>query len=308
MKRAALWLTAFVVVLVLPLSLIGALLASAGETIAPSDKALEEIPAEFLDLYRAAAATCEGLQWTVLAAIHKVETNFGTGAATSSAGAHGPMQFMPPTWRTYGVDANHDGRRDVKDVVDAVFGAANLLCANGAGDPSRLADALWNYNRSDEYVARVLTLATSYGVIDIGGVPAVVSASSLLENPRIILSANARADLETGVVDPLLLALLEMISRRHTLAISVFKSGHAIRTRSGSVSNHFYGRAVDIYAVDGVGVSATNPAARRALLLISALPGELRPTELGHPFGDLKLSGGFTDADHGGHLHIAFDR
>lgn len=80
----------------------GALIAIAGEDVAPSDKALEEIPVDLLPIYQSAASTCDGLDWTVLAAIHKVETSFGLGRATSSKGAQGPMQFMPSTWAAYG--------------------------------------------------------------------------------------------------------------------------------------------------------------------------------------------------------------
>jgi len=217
------------------------------------------------------------------------------------------MQFMPATWRAYGVDGDQDGHADVNNVVDAVFGATNLLCANGAGDPARLPDALWNYNHSDEYVARVLALATSYGIVKISGVATSASPSDVLNNPRIVLSANARADLEAGIVDSRLVAVLEAVARRHALAISVFKSGHSIRTRSGSISNHFYGRAVDIYAVDGIVVSLSNNSARSVLLLILSLPASLRPTEIGHPFGDVEVQGGFSDADHEGHLHLAYD-
>ena len=305
MKRALAASTAFVVLLVLPLSLVGVVFA--GEDLVPSAKALEEIPAELLGLYRTASASCEGLDWTVLAAIHNVETNFGTGPAISSAGAQGPMQFMPATWRAYGVDGDQDGSRDVNNVVDAVFGATNLLCANGAGDPARLPDALWNYNHSDEYVAQVLALATSYGIVTISSVGTSASPSDVLNNPRIVLSVNARADLEAGIVDPRLVAVLETVARRHALAISVFKSGHSIRTRSGSISNHFYGRAVDIYAVDGVSVSSSNHGARQVVMTLNALPVKLRPTELGHPFPELSGTIGFSDADHVGHLHVGFD-
>lgn len=112
----------------------------------------DEIPHELIGIYEAAAATCEGLDWTVLAAIHKVETGFGTGRATSSAGAQGPMQFMPSTFESYGVDGDGDHVARINDVEDAIFSAANLLCANGAGDPARLATAIWNYNHSQKYV------------------------------------------------------------------------------------------------------------------------------------------------------------
>jgi soluble lytic murein transglycosylase-like protein len=106
-----------------------------------------------------AAATCPGLPPEVLVAIAQVESSLGLQTWTSSAGAVGPMQFLPATWRAYGADGDGDGSIDIMNTSDAVHGAARLLCANGGGDPDRLASALWNYNHSDEYVRRVLTLA-----------------------------------------------------------------------------------------------------------------------------------------------------
>jgi hypothetical protein len=106
-----------------------------------------------------AAATCPGLPPDVLVAIAQVESSLGLQTWTSSAGAVGPMQFLPATWRAYGADGDRDGSVDVMNSVDAVHGAARLLCANGGGDPARLASALWNYNHSHDYVHRVLTLA-----------------------------------------------------------------------------------------------------------------------------------------------------
>ena len=126
----------------------------------------------------------------------------------------------------------------INDVEDAIFSAANLLCANGAGDPARLAAAIWNYNHSDTYVAEVLSLAATYGVLTFGGADVSASPADLLRNPQITLTANARADVEAGVVDARLLALLQAISVRHTIGISVFKTGHSKYTRSGNVSLH----------------------------------------------------------------------
>ena len=106
-----------------------------------------------------AAATCPGLPAEVLVAIAQVESSLGLQTWTSSAGAVGPMQFLPATWGAYGADGDGDGSIDVMNSADAVHGAARLLCANGGGDPERLASALWNYNHSDDYVRRVLTVA-----------------------------------------------------------------------------------------------------------------------------------------------------
>jgi len=64
------------------------------------------------------------------------------------------MQFLPATWAAYGTDGNGDGAVDVMNPLDARHGAAQLLCASGA-QPDRLRSALWNYNRSPQYLDRV---------------------------------------------------------------------------------------------------------------------------------------------------------
>jgi hypothetical protein len=98
---------------------------------------------------------------SILAAINKVETDFGTNLKVSSAGAQGWMQFMPSTWETYGVDANGDGRTDPNDPWDAIFAAANYLHASGA--PGDWHGAILSYNHAEWYVAEVLTDAERYG-------------------------------------------------------------------------------------------------------------------------------------------------
>jgi hypothetical protein len=104
-----------------------------------------------LAAYQAAEAKL-GVPWEYLAAIHLVETRLGRIRGTSSAGAQGPMQFLPSTWRRYGRGG------DIQATGDAILAAARLLRANGA--PTDMAAALYAYNPSRRYVRAVRAYAS----------------------------------------------------------------------------------------------------------------------------------------------------
>lgn len=112
-----------------------------------------------LQPYARQAAACPGLDPVLLVAIHDVETQRDAEGATSSAGAVGPMQFLPSTWAAYGRDGDGDGTVTPWDIDDALAGATNLLCADGAADPAQQASAIWNYNHSWDYVQAVIDRA-----------------------------------------------------------------------------------------------------------------------------------------------------
>ncbi len=121
------------------------------------------LPASLRALYmKGASAECPGLPWNVLAGIGQVETDHGQNKNVSSAGAMGPMQFMPATWAVYGVDGDGDGVANILDQADAIFSAAHYLCANGGGSSSGLYSAIFAYNHSDYYVNTVLGVAAQY--------------------------------------------------------------------------------------------------------------------------------------------------
>ena len=111
-------------------------------------------------IWQAAGATY-GIPWPVLAAINKVETDFGANLGPSSAGAIGWMQFMPSTWARWGIDANGDGVADPNNPTDAIFSAARYLV--GCGGQFDIARAVYCYNHSNSYVSEVLGLAAMYG-------------------------------------------------------------------------------------------------------------------------------------------------
>lgn len=164
---------------------------------APSPLAQTEIPADLVPVYMAAASTCRGLPWQVLAAVGWVESRHAGGRADPVTGtvappiagpalngsrgvraipdasqpdgwarAQGPMQFLSTTWErwaTLAPDRPPDAQPDVNNAWDAIYSAARYLC----GGRDELADvkaALRRYNRSDAYVADVMTKAEAYGL------------------------------------------------------------------------------------------------------------------------------------------------
>jgi hypothetical protein len=122
-------------------------------------------PTTYLELYKASAARyCAGLSWTVLAAIGEVESGDGANVGPSSAGALGPMQFLPSTWKTWGIDGFGDtGTPNVMNPYDAIPSAAEYLCAAGASQGGQsLYNAIYAYNHASWYVDEVLAIAREY--------------------------------------------------------------------------------------------------------------------------------------------------
>jgi hypothetical protein len=143
------------------------------------------IPPFLLPIYQA-AGTAYGIPWQVLAAINEVETDYGRDLSVSSAGAEGWMQFLPPEWAQYGVDANGDGFKDPYNPADAIFAAARYLKA--AGGDSDIRSAIYSYNHSQAYVDSVLLRAKLLG----GTPPDLLSSITGLTEARFPVHAPSR--------------------------------------------------------------------------------------------------------------------
>ena len=118
-------------------------------------------PADFNTIYARAGAAFD-VSPALLKAIHTVETGAsGSTMRANPSGATGPMQFLPSTFRRHGVDGNGDGIKDISNVEDAIFSAANYLRACGYPDIKK---ALWGYNPSTRYYNKVMKLAQSFGL------------------------------------------------------------------------------------------------------------------------------------------------
>ncbi|WP_306472634.1 bifunctional lytic transglycosylase/C40 family peptidase [Priestia megaterium] len=149
-----------------------------------------QIPKEYIPIYKAAGEKYN-IPWTLIAAIHRVETNFGQDLNTSSVGAIGHTQFMVKTWvgwsfpggtrlgdasipketlmspaaiskyGGFGVDGDGDGKADPYNVTDAMYSTANYLAANG-GASGNYQKAVFAYNHASWYVSRVMGFMKEY--------------------------------------------------------------------------------------------------------------------------------------------------
>jgi cell wall-associated NlpC family hydrolase len=193
---------------------------------------IASIPPLAFDAYqRASQAT--GVDWTYIAAIGSVESNHGRGEYLvngdtaqkiigpildgSGAGGNitpifdtdngewdgntrydaavGPMQFLPGTWKGYASDGNLDGNTNAHNMFDAALGTGKYLKAWGA--PENMDKAIFGYNRSDSYVAKVKSIAATYaaeaGGNDVGLPVAPNPLSTPISNPTTTGTATPNA-------------------------------------------------------------------------------------------------------------------
>src|SRR5213078_144073 len=143
------------------------------------------IPPFLLPIYQAAGIEY-GVRWEVLAAINEIETDYGRNLNVSTAGAIGWMQFLPSTWKRWGVDANGDHKKDPYNPADAIFAAARYLTA--AGGHSHIRQAIFAYNHAGWYVDSVMLRAKL-----IAGVPEpLIGSLTGLTEGRFPVAGRAR--------------------------------------------------------------------------------------------------------------------
>jgi hypothetical protein len=171
----------------------------------------DQPPPFLIPIYKAAARRYH-LPWKILAAINSIETKYGRNLNVSFAGAIGWMQFMPATWRAYGVAADGRGKPNPYDPRDAIFSAARYLAANGARHDLRR--AIYAYNHAHWYVEAVLLKAR-----EISGI-AVTSGELARLLPNGLVAAPAAAP---SAVKAIIAAGNEIVGKPY-----VYGGGHGV--------------------------------------------------------------------------------
>jgi hypothetical protein len=258
------------------------------------------VPAALVPLFEQAASRYQlgpdGA--SILAGLTEVESGFGRNMGPSSAGAIGWTQFMPDTWRRFGVDADGDGRADPMTADDAITSAARYLSYLGA--PADWHRALLGYNHAEWYVTEVLqhahALAGAVSDVDalagcstVAPQPDTGAGSRVFGGGRIVpIPGQAGESADERIVPDILL----LQQRFHfTITAAYAPSGHA------EGGEHPLGLAVDL--VPGPGSTWDD---------IDALAHWAEP-EQNHPRSPFRWVGYDGDAGHGrgNHLHLSWE-
>ena len=280
-------------------------------TCTPAEGRPNRVPEEYLAAFEDAAGRYDlgrrGV-WA-LAAVARLESNFGKSMTKQQLRTYGPLGLDATEWQRYAVDGDEDGRIRHASPGDSAATLARLIWARDG-----LRAGVFSHNQASWYVEEVMEEAdrmageckvtsTTWEI----ALPKVTSTAINWDN-LILLNPTQMGDLQGGLVDPRVVGLIAMITQEHTLTISSLRTDHSMLTTSGNVSNHYYGRALDIAAVDGVpctDVSADSPCSVLGRTLTLLAP-EDRPDELIYCF-DLDGAGpAFAAADHCDHIHAGF--
>jgi len=281
---------------------------------APADDSRVQIPHDYMEAFQDAAGRYDlgpsGV-WA-LAAVARVESNFGRGMSARELDSRGPLAITADNWRRYAVDGDADGRVKRSSPADSAATLARMIWA--AGD---VRAGLFQHNHAEWYVEAVVADAdamkgtcqqktVAYSIALPGPTNAPINWRNVELSNQLEM-----VDIQSGAIDPRIVNLIGAISQQHTITISALRSDHSKYASSGNVSNHYYGRAMDIAAIDGVACTNVSPDGPCGTLArqLGALPPGQEPTELIYcwdPDGPANPNG-FAQADHCDHVHVGFD-
>ena len=193
-----------------------------------------------------------------LAAVARLESNFGRGMSKARCASAARSASNRASGSAYAVDGDEDGHIHRGDPADSAATLARLIWSRGS-----LRAGIFTHNQAQWYVQAVLAEAERWKAnaqvtpVDWplalpGTVGAPINWNNLTLSNELELH-----DITGGALDPRIVALIGAITQQHQMTISALRSDHSEYTTEGYVSNHYYGRAMDIAAVDGVSCTDT---------------------------------------------------
>jgi hypothetical protein len=272
----------------------------------------KRIPVEYLNAFESAAARYDlgrrGV-WA-LAAVARLESNFGRGMSKSELQRHSALGLVGSEWKAYAVDGDGDGHIRHGDPADSAATLARMIWSQGG-----LRAGLFEHNHAQWYVDAVLGEAERIeGKCKASTVDWALTLPNAVIAPidwsNLTLSNELeKQDLDSGAIDPRIVGLLGAITQSHQITISALRSDHSEYTSEGNISNHYYGRAMDIASVDGVSCTDTAPTAPCGELAttLSQLPTPAMPTELIYCYDVDGPGPAFARSDHCDHVHVGYD-
>ncbi|HXS47415.1 MAG TPA: hypothetical protein VN756_08125, partial [Solirubrobacterales bacterium] len=272
----------------------------------------QRIPSPYLDAFESAAARYDlgrrGV-WA-LAAVAHLESDFGRGMSKAELRRHGALGLVGAEWKRFAVDGDGDGRIRREDPADSTATLARMIWSQGG-----LREGLFEHNHAQWYVDAVLGESEQIeGECKASTVDWALSLPNAVIAPidwdNLTLSNELeKQDLDSGAIDPRIVGLIGAMTQSHQITISALRSDHSQYTTEGNVSNHFYGRAMDIAAVDGVPCTDTAPTAPCGELArtLSLLPAPAMPTELIYCYDVDGPGPAFARSDHCDHVHAGYD-
>ncbi|MCB0831400.1 MAG: hypothetical protein KDB64_10780, partial [Solirubrobacterales bacterium] len=246
----------------------------------------------------------------VLAAVARLESDYGRGMTPQQLKDTGPMGLSREEWKKYGVDGDGDGYVERDEPWDGIATFARLLWSQPT-----LEEGLFEHNHATWYVEAAVqdagriagdcqAVKTDWNI----AYPVPTNSTEINWDNLQVLNPAAQEDIQNGLIDQRVINLLAILTQKYSLLISALRSDHSQMTASGNVSNHYYGRAMDIAAVNGVPCtdqSADSPCTE-VIKILATLPDGIKPTELIYGWDVDGPGPAFALADHTDHIHAGF--
>ena len=277
-----------------------------------SDGRVLEIPNYYMRGFEDAASRYSLGQrgiW-VLAAVARLESDYGRGMNARQLENNGPMGLSREEWKKYGVDGDGDGYVERDEPWDGIATFARMLWSQPT-----LEAGLFEHNHAAWYVEAAIqdagriagdceTTKTEWNI----AYPIPTNSTEINWDNLQVLNPTAQSDIQNGLIDPRVTNLLAILTQKYSLLISSLRSDHSMMTASGNVSNHYEGRAMDIAGVNGVSCtdqSATSPCTE-VIQILASLPDGVKPTELIYGWDVDGAGPAFAMSDHADHIHAGF--